>query len=50
MNGTGATTPVPPSPTLREKFGLADCRFTNKDHRMNKYNLAWTAYDIACEK
>jgi hypothetical protein len=51
MNATGGIAPVPPStPTLRAEFWLKDCRFTNKDHRMNKYHLNWTAYDIACEK
>ncbi len=51
LNGTGAKSPVPPSgPTLRKEFWLEDCRFVNKDHRMNKYHLNWTAYDIACVK
>lgn len=51
LNGTGAIAPVPPSgPTLREQFWLKTCRFTNKDHKLSKYNLKWTAYDIACEK
>lgn len=36
--------------TLRSKFGLADCRFTNEVHKLPKYNLEWIAYDIACEK
>ena len=51
LNGTGAKSPVPPSgPTLRKEFWLEKCRFINEDHKMNKYNLDWTAYDIACEK
>lgn len=51
MNGTGATTPVPPtSPTLRDEFGLTWCRFVNAKHKMPRYNLSWLAYDIACEK
>lgn len=35
--------------TLRDKFGLWDCRFINDFHRLGKYNLEWMAYDIACE-
>lgn len=51
LNATGGIAPVPPrSPTLREKFWLKDCRFVNEFHRLWKYNLEWTAYDIACEK
>lgn len=34
---------------LRSVFNLWDCRFTNDNHKMNKYNLEWLAYDIACE-
>lgn len=34
--------------TLRDRFGLWDCRFTNSFHRIGRYNLEWMAYDIAC--
>ena len=39
----------PPENNLRKRFGLEDCRATNDFHRLGKYNLEWTAYDIACE-
>lgn len=35
--------------TLRDRFWLSDCRFTNDYHRIGKYNLEWMAYDISCE-
>lgn len=51
LNASGSTIPLPPSwPTLRKEFGLDNCRYVNGDHRMNKYNLQWMGYDIACEK
>lgn len=46
---SGAIVP-PPSETLRNKFGLWDCRFITDEHKLPRYNLEWTAYDIACEK
>lgn len=35
---------------LRSTFSLWDCRFTNDNHKLPRYNLEWLAYDIACEK
>lgn len=35
--------------TLRDRFGLGNCRFINEFHRIGKQNLEWIAYDIACD-
>ena len=48
-SGTVATAPER-KVNLRSVFNLWDCRFTNDNHKMNKYNLEWLSYDIACEK
>ena len=34
--------------TLKDRFGLWDCRFTNSTHELKRYNLKWIAYDFAC--
>ena len=49
LNATGGIAPVPPNISLRDRFGLSDCRFINEVHKLPKYNLEWVAYDIACE-
>ena len=46
---TGSTVvPERKQVNLRSIFSLWDCRFTNDNHKLPKYNLDWLAYDIAC--
>lgn len=49
---TASTVAVPEHKqiNLRSIFWLWDCRFTNDNHKLPRYNLEWLAYDIACEK
>ena len=49
---TASTVAVPERKqvNLRSIFSLWDCRFTNDNHKLPRYNLEWLAYDIACEK
>ena len=49
---TASTVAVPEHKqiNLRSIFWLGDCRFTNDNHKLPRYNLEWLAYDIACEK
>ena len=47
---TSASSGVPKQINLRSIFWLWDCRFTNDNHKLPRYNLEWLAYDIACEK
>mgnify|MGYP002359540779 FL=1 len=47
---TASTVAVPEQINLRSIFWLWDCRFTNDNHKLPRYNLEWLAYDIACEK
>ena len=47
---TSASSGVPKQINLRSIFSLWDCRFTNDNHKLPRYNLEWLAYDIACEK
>lgn len=34
--------------TMRDRFWLWHCRFTNSHHELKRYNLNWIGYDIAC--
>ena len=47
---TSANSGVAKQINLRSIFWLWDCRFTNDNHKLPRYNLEWLAYDIACEK
>lgn len=48
---TGSTVvPERKQVNLRSIFSLWDCRFTNDNHKLPRYNLEWLAYDIACNQ
>ena len=49
---TASTVAVPERKqvNLRSIFSLWDCRFTNDNHKLPRYNLEWLAYDIACNQ